>query len=535
MLIVYDKKGGFVIPKELTNNRQLVVNILATAMALVLNVGVNFFLSPYIVRTIGAEANGFVQLSANIISFAALTAIALNSMAGRFVSVAVHQNDFNKAKEYYSAVFYGNCAIAAVLSVVAFICVIFLDRFINISDNLVFDVQILFAIAFANYLLNILFYFKGVAYFVKNKVHLGRIAMMLSQIVHVIILVSLFSLFTPKVYFVGIAAISASVFGIVMRVYFKRKLLPEINVKKQYYSRRTLFELLSSGVWNLVNSGGMILLNGLNLLIANILISPAGMGALALANTIPSFMAGLALAFTSAFTPQSTIHYANGDMVTLKKELKRSMKLTCILLTIPLACIITLGYEFFSLWVPSENAVLLHRLSVISCLGFIYISGVQCVDRVFIITNKLRTNSLLILLSGFLNVGVVYILLHVDSLQEYGLFIIVSVGVVINFLRNIFYVVPFAAKLLGYKWTTFFPEMFLSVLCSTIMIAISFGFKQLFIIDSWLKLFVVVGLIALVGLGVNSIIVLNKDERAYVKELIFKELNKLRRQGKYQD
>ena len=521
--------GGLVIPKELTNNRQLVVNILATAMALVLNVGVNFFLSPYIVRTIGAEANGFVQLSANIISFAALTAIALNSMAGRFVSVAVHQDNLQKAKEYYSAVFYGNCIIAAILSVAAFLCVVFLDRFINISDNLIFDVRILFAIAFANYLLKILFSFKGVAYFVKNKVHFARIELMLSQIVHVMLLVSLFSLFAPKVYFVGIAAISATVFGLVIRVYFKRKLLSEITVHKRFFNFRALFEILASGVWNLVNSGGMILLNGLNLLIANILISPAGMGSLALANTIPSFMAGLARAFTSAFIPQSTIHYAKGDMVTLKKDLKRSMKLTGILLTIPLACIITLGYEFFSLWVPSENAVLLHRLSIISCLGFIYISGIQCVDRVFMITNKLKMNSLLILLSGLLNIGMVYILLHMDSLQEHGLFIIVSVGVVINFLRNIFYVVPFSAKLLGYKWTTFFPEMFLSVLCSTIMIAISFGIKQFFIIDSWLMFFVVVGLIALVGLGVNSMIVLNKGERAYVKKLIFKELNKLKR------
>ena len=497
-------------------------------MALIFNVGVNFFLSPYIVRTIGAEANGFVQLSANIISFAALTAIALNSMAGRFVSVAVHQNDLQKAKEYYSAVFYGNCVIAAVLSVAAFVCVVFLNRFINISDNLIFDVRILFAIAFSNYLLNILFSFKGVAYFVKNKVHLARIALMLSQAVQVILLVLLFSLFSPRVYFVGIAAVSATVLSAILKVHFKRKLLPEINVKKQFFSRRALFELLNSGVWNLVNSGGLILLNGLNLLMANVFISPAGMGALALAKTIPSFMTGLSLTFTSAFTPQSTIHYAKGDMVSLKKDLKRSMKLTGILLTIPLACIITLGYEFFSLWVPSENAVLLHRLSVISCLGFIYISGVQCVDRVFVITNKLRANSLLILLSGFLNIGIVYVLLNIETLYDYGLFIIVSVGVVINFLRNIFYVVPFSAKLLGYKWTTFFPEMFLSILCSTIMIAVSFGIKQLFIIDSWLMFFIVVGLVSLVGLGTNSMIVLNKNERAYVKMLIIKEFKKFK-------
>jgi len=73
--------------KDLSKNRQLAINIAASFTALFISMGINFLLSPFIVKTVGVEAYGFVQFGNNIISYLSILAIALNSMSSRFISI----------------------------------------------------------------------------------------------------------------------------------------------------------------------------------------------------------------------------------------------------------------------------------------------------------------------------------------------------------------------------------------------------------------------------------------------------------------
>lgn len=51
--------------RELDRNKQLVINMSASFIAYGVTLLISFFLSSYIVRTIGVEANGFVSLANN--------------------------------------------------------------------------------------------------------------------------------------------------------------------------------------------------------------------------------------------------------------------------------------------------------------------------------------------------------------------------------------------------------------------------------------------------------------------------------------
>ena len=73
--------------KERSANRQLAINMIASLSTFAVGLGVRFFLTPYIVGTLGREAYGFIGLSADILSYTGLVTIALNSMAGRFVTI----------------------------------------------------------------------------------------------------------------------------------------------------------------------------------------------------------------------------------------------------------------------------------------------------------------------------------------------------------------------------------------------------------------------------------------------------------------
>ena len=90
------------------------------------------------------------------------------------------------------------------------------------------------------------------------------------------------------------------------------------------------------------------------------------MGALSLAKTVPNIILGLAGTLTGIFAPTLTIDYAKNDKEALKKNLKNGMKLTGVLLTIPLSILIIYGSEFYSLWVPSQDSKVLQILSVLT-------------------------------------------------------------------------------------------------------------------------------------------------------------------------
>ena len=73
--------------KKRSNHFNTTVNIISSVGVLITNLCISFFLSPYIIKTIGVEANGFVTLANNFTAYADLVVTALNGMAARFITI----------------------------------------------------------------------------------------------------------------------------------------------------------------------------------------------------------------------------------------------------------------------------------------------------------------------------------------------------------------------------------------------------------------------------------------------------------------
>ena len=100
---------------ELSKKQQLIINLSASFVSYGVTLLIGFFLSPFIVRTIGVEANGFVSLANNFVSYASLITLALNSLAGRYITISLVKGDIKEANRYFASVYYANIAIASAL------------------------------------------------------------------------------------------------------------------------------------------------------------------------------------------------------------------------------------------------------------------------------------------------------------------------------------------------------------------------------------------------------------------------------------
>ena len=112
----------------ISNSKQLTINLAATFVAFSVGLGINFFLTPFIVRNLGAAAYGFVGLSSNIIDYTTLLTIALNSMASRYITISYAKGDIHDANRYFSSVFYSNLIIAGVIVLAMGGCVLYLEK-----------------------------------------------------------------------------------------------------------------------------------------------------------------------------------------------------------------------------------------------------------------------------------------------------------------------------------------------------------------------------------------------------------------------
>ena len=63
------------------NSKKTAINLVCSIMVLLTNILIGFWLSPFVVEHIGVEANGFVTLANNFVTYVSLIVTALNSMA----------------------------------------------------------------------------------------------------------------------------------------------------------------------------------------------------------------------------------------------------------------------------------------------------------------------------------------------------------------------------------------------------------------------------------------------------------------------
>ncbi|OFV71348.1 putative membrane protein EpsK [Acetobacterium wieringae] len=487
---------------------------------MVISIAINFFLSPYIVSQLGTEANGFTQLANNFVMYATLITVALNSMAGRFIAIEYHRGKPKEAKAYYSSVIVGNILILALLILPSVVIITNLDKIINISVEHIYDVKMLFAFVFLNFYVSQVTGILAINMYVANKLFITNLINLVRTIFNGLLLICIFSFFKPFMYYVSLIAFLLTLATVPFLLFYKKKNLSDLVFDPHLFRVKYLIDLVTSGMWNTVNQGGNILMTGLDLLLANIFINPVQMGLLAIAKIIPNTILQIASTINTSFSPNLTMSYAKNDTTLFVKQVRASMKISSILITLPTIIFLVYGHKFYSLWMPTLNSKTLTMLSFLTIMAFIPLAGTQVLYNIFTTTNKLKLNSITFLISGVLNLISVVWLLKFTNL---GVFAVAGVSSTITLLRNLLFVIPYTAKIVGLKWYEFYKDVGISLFSSAIIGSISFLIKVLLPKDSWLSLFVAISASILTCFIVSIYIVLNRIEREKILSMLLRK------------
>lgn len=484
-----------------------------------INTCINFFLSPFITEHLGVEANGYITLANNFISYFGLITTALDSMCGRFMLIAIRRNNYKEANEYYTSVLFGDWMLAALFFLPVLVLIIKLDNFIQVSQGMLIDVQILFALVFANFFLSLCMPKWSNSTYSTNRLYLRSVKTAITTVIRAFLIVIAYKYLPAYAFYVALAGVVATIINLLIEYYYKTILLPFLKIDKRYFDWMKIKTLISSGIWNTVSLCGNILLEGLDILIANVFINPVMSGVLSLSKIVPNMINQIVGTIGTTFGPRLTALYAESDYENMKEELKTHIKIISAIANIPIGGTLVLGVQFFSLWVPSQNAIQLTILVSLTLFGMLFSGVGNCILNIFTATNKLRWNSIVVIASGLLNITLVAILLRTTNL---GIYAIAGVSSFVTILRIMCFTAPYAAKCIEQSPFTFLIPLLKGA--SNVLIPVLIGLLvRMLPGNGWGMFFVRCGIVGGISMIVDYFAILNKYERGKIKRMFNKK------------
>lgn len=461
-----------------------------------------------------------MTLANQFVLYAQIVVSALNTMASRFVTIHIHRGEKQTASEYFSSIFFGNVLMAVIFLIPALVIVLFMGYmpFLNVPKEILRDVQLLWFFVFGNFFLSIITSVYGVSTYAMNRLDLTSIRTMIADILRIGFLFVTFFVWRPTLWYIGVASVISTAYIAFWNRRFTRQLLPDIRMSWSNFRWKNVWELVSLGAWNSLTRLGQQLLDGIGVLLSGALIldGNASMTLLALATMVPTAISNLMGTIVGVFNPQITIAYAEGDKEKLVGIIKSSNRILIFLMSIPIAFLTAYGLDFYRLWQPSKDPLALQKLSILA-VGVLYVSmSIQVLYHVFIITKKVKWNSLVLLGSGILSSVMSVILLKTTDLGA-ACFPLSSMAT--GLLRNLIFTPIYAASCLKVRWNRFYSDILLGFLSIGTITLLGLGSRMVYPIHSWGSLILMGMVTGPLSLLLNFFIILRKEERKMVLEM----------------
>ena len=488
--------------KKYNDNKLIAFNMIWSIVAVAVNYAITFFMTSYVTNTAGAEAFGFVTLSNTLTSYIDVISIALNAFACRYISIAFHKGNIEEANKYFNSVIIADTVLSIFIIAIGIPTIFNLER---ISEELVFDVKILFVLTLLRYTITIIGTVFSVGTFITNRISFSERQKSISYLVQGFFLIFLFGIFGTRIWYVGIALLIASVYVFVTNIHYTRVLTSELRFNISKFDTVAVKKLISLGIWNSINNFGNILNSGLDLIVTNLMLSPSIMGEISIGKSLGTICNSLLESATNSFRPKLLQVYASGNIKTLVSELKKAMKTTGMISNIIFTGFVVCGRDLFRLWLPTQNTEFLYIIAVIVLMSDIIIGVVKPLYYVFTLTKKLKLPCFITITTGIINVISMYILIKYTSLGAYA---VVLTTLVLNYVH--FFDTPiYAAFCLREKLTTFYSSIIEHFLTCFIQVFLMYwAFFRFPNCNNWLMFVLKCAMVGVGTIVINAIIIL---------------------------
>ena len=503
--------------------RRLLVNIGTNLLVLFVTSLVGIWLVPYLIRHLGVELYGMVPLALSISHYSGLFTIAITGTVGRFVALYVNKEEFEEANSYFSTAFFSLMSLCLLLVVPAVLIAIWLPRLFQIPAGYEHQAGVLFFLVISSSFISALSSPFMVSTFVKHRFDLSNFARILSKILQVMVLVLCFRLLSTSLFYVGLSYVGMSLLLFVSGVLFTRRLTPELHLRIGLFNSKALREMAGMGMWLTIGQVGVLLYLSIDLVVINIFLGPLQGGRYA---TITQWVVLLALlggSISSVFSPIAIEYIAKNNIKGLAHQIQRSTKFMGMAMALPIGLLCGLSQPLLTRWLGESFADLSPLMWLLVGPMVINIS----VAPMFAIIrgmNKVKIPAIIGIVGGVVNLVLSIILVRYTGL---GLYAVAVATVICLTGKNLLATPMYSAYIMGQRKTIFLKSIVPGVVLGGATGLSCLALSKLFDLATFGRLICAGVVMGLFYVWFCYNIVITKDDRIFIKSLIFRHKESL--------
>ena len=423
------------------SNEKMMITIVANLLSIAVSVFVSFFITQYFVEFVGKEAYSYYPIATNFSTYFSILFVITSTVSSRLVIVNYLNKNIQEAKEYYSTTFLSCVIISAFIFLVEMVFYFNLTSIINVSNEIVHDVKLLFLYIFLATICNGICAVFNISYYVKNRMDLYGISLIIESLVKGTLMAYIYLSKNVSLSSLGLIIFLSTIIRSLFSMFVSIKEMNDIKLDMKLISKSKFKKIVSLGVWSIISNSGNLLIINSELIIANRVLPIEESSVLSLVQPIMTMCLLLGNTISSMIEPIMIRGVINND----QNEVNVATNAIVGLIIIPIVLIMCLNKQLYSLWLPNENSSKLFVLTFLICLQLLisFIAYENSSSITTLLKEKVKG-------IGFGFTLIVYILLLKisDILFTFTNELILTCGIVVYLLYFIIYITFASKKLL---------------------------------------------------------------------------------------
>ena len=331
--------------------KQTKINFYTNIAALIANIVVGIYYTPFLVRSLGLAAYGVLPLALIINQYISVATQTLTHAYTRFYSVALQKGDYSEASKDISTSLVVVLLISILLIPIGIFVVVDADNLFQIPSELLSSTRVLFGYTILSFLVSLFSSLMNVTLYATNRLDLMNAMKIIRTVFKLVIVIALFEFVRIDVSLVGLTNLLTEILVLIMSIYLFVKYKPvDIHISLKYYDKKILFAILGMSVWVLIQLCGDTLLYRTDNLILNHYWGTIASGALGAISEIGHYVSVMVSVLGSLFGPLILMAYAKGKHNEVKNLFIEQSTIVGCLSAILTGIISGCGYTILSVW-----------------------------------------------------------------------------------------------------------------------------------------------------------------------------------------
>ncbi len=492
--------------------RNLILNVVNFGISIV----IGFWMTPYFIQNLGVAAYGLIPLALSLTSSVSILIMSFNESVARFLTIDIHQENLPKAQRAFNTAIFGSTTLILIFLPLILLLTLNVPLLFDIPEGESFDAIILFLGVFGAFLLDAWSGNFNVSMFVRNRLDIYNLLMIVQRVSQVLLVVALFVVFRPYLGYVGLSYLLSSLLAVGLVILAWKSLTPELKISLRDFDRGYLREIGEMAGWVITFHVGSLLFIQADLVIINILFGSIAAAEYAIALQWSLLLRTMATVAAGVLVPVYIIYYARkmfGELIHLSSA---SIKLLSLGIALPIGLLCGFGSELLTLWVGAEFAKLTPLLWILTLPLIANLAFLPLID-INTSFNRVRLPGIVTLVLGC---GNILLAIALAVYAGWGVYGVALAGGIMFTLRNSVFLPLYAARLVQIPSRLFLSSVLPGLVSAGLLIGGILWLKPYLAILDWGSLIFYSGILTLGYLALVWIAGLNQMDRRLILDSI---------------